>query len=216
LRIANCESAVVVRPATVEDMPRVGEIMVEGFIHKFGVVFGRRIDRAPRAVAQIEWLRIERGSCALFVAEVDGRVVGVLELSARRERLSDIWGQLQIMLREVGPLCTLRATVGLVLLHEETVVGDTAYISNIAVTTDFRGQGIGWKLLESAEGWARACGKGSLSLHVAAPNRARYLYERFGFRLEKRIEEWLTEWLFGIRTWLYVVKPLLELGGCGE
>ena len=200
--------AVVVRPATLEDMPRVGEVLVEGFIHKFGTIFGCRVDRAPHIVAQIERLMLERGSCALSVAEVDGQVVGVLELTARRERLSDIWGQLQIMLREVGPLYTLRATVGLVLLHEETVVGDTAYISNIAVTADLRGQGIGWKLLESAEEWARAHGKGSLSLHVAASNPARHLYERFGFRLEKRIEEWLTERLFGIRTWLYVVKPL--------
>ncbi|MFQ6101117.1 MAG: GNAT family N-acetyltransferase [Anaerolineae bacterium] len=196
------------RPARVEDMPRVGEILVEGFIRKFGAIFGRRVDRAPRVVAQIERLMLERGLCALFVAEMGGQVVGLLELTARRERLSDLWGQLQIMLREVGPVYTLRATVGLVLLHEETVVGTTAYISNIAVAAGFRRRGIGWRLLESAEEWARARGRRSLSLHVAASNPARHLYERSGFRLEKRSEEWLTGWLFGIRTWLYVVKPL--------
>ncbi|RLC59450.1 MAG: hypothetical protein DRI80_12515 [Chloroflexota bacterium] len=202
---------VVVRPAAVEDMPRVGEILVEGFTPKFGVVFGSQMDRAPRVIAQIERLRLERGLCALFVAEVGGQVVGMLELSARRERLRDLWGQLQIMLREIGPLHTLRATVGLVLLHGATV-WNTAYVSNVAVAVGFRGRGIGWKLLQSAEGWARARGKGSLSLHVAASNPARHLYERFGFRLKRRSEEWLTEWLFGIRTWLYVVKPLVGAG----
>ena len=206
-RIANSELAVVVRLATVEDMPRVGEVLVEGFSHKFGVVFGQRIDRAPGVIAQIERLRFERGLCTLFVAQMDGRVVGVLDLSGRRERLSDLWGQLQVMLRGVGPLYTLRATVGLALLHEETVE-NTAYVSDVAVATDFRGRGIGWRLLESAEGWAQAHGKGSLSLHVVASNRARHLYERFGFRLEKRIEEWLADRLFGIRAWLYMVKPL--------
>ena len=197
----------MVRLATVEDMPRVGEVLVEGFSHKFGVVFGQRIDRAPRVLAQMSGLWLERGLCTLFVAQMDGRVVGVLNLSGRRERLSDLWGQLRIMLRGVGPLYTLRATVGLALLHEETVE-NTAYVSDVAVVTDFRGRGIGWRLLESAEGWAQAHGKGSLSLHVVASNRARHLYERFGFRLEKRIEEWLAERLFGIRAWLYMVKPL--------
>ncbi len=205
--MANSEPAVVVRLATVEDMPRVGEVLVEGFSHKFGVVFGQRIGRAPGVIAQIERLRFERGLCTLFVAQMGGRVVGVLNLSGRRERLSDLWGQLWIMLRGVGPLYTLRATIGLALLHGETVE-NTAYVSDVAVATNFRGRGIGWRLLESAEGWAQAHGKESLSLHVVVSNRARGLYERFGFRLEKRIEEWLAERLFGIRAWLYMVKPL--------
>jgi len=201
------DPAVVVRPATVKDMPRVGEVLVEGFSSKFSTIFGRRVDCAPRVIAQMERLMLERGSCALFVAEADGQAIGVLELSTQRERLSDLWEQLRIMLREVGPLYTLRTTVGLALLHE-TTVRDTAYVSSIAVTAGFRGRGIGWKLLESAEEWARARGKGGLSLHVVASNRARHLYERFGFRLEERIEEWLAERLFGIRAWLYMVKPL--------
>lgn len=213
-RITNGEVTVVVRRATVEDMARVGEILVEGFIHKFSTIFGRRISRAPRVVAQMERLMLERGLCTLFVAEVGGQVVGLLELTGRRERLSDVWGQLQIMLRKVGLLYTLRATIGLALLHEATV-WDTAYVTNVAVSAEFRGRGIGWRLLESAEEWAQAR-KSSLSLHVAASNRARHLYERFGFRLEKRSEEWLTGWLFGIRTWLLMVKPLSGGGDAGR
>jgi len=203
------------RPATVEDVYRLGEVLVEGFSSKFDTIFGRRADRAPRILAQMSRLWLERGLCVLFVAEVGGRVVGVIELSERHERLSDLWGQLQIMLREGGPLYTLRATVGLALLHEEPLE-DTSYVINVAVDAGFRSQGIGWRLLECAEEYACARGKTSLSLHVAATNRAQCLYERFGFRLEKRSEEWLTEWLFGIRTWLYMVKPLVGWCGCGE
>jgi len=218
-QIPKLKPVVVVRPATVEDMPRVGEMLVEGFSAKFGAVFGRRVDRAPRVMAQIEQLRLERGLCALFVAEGDGQVAGVLDLSGRHERLNDLGRQLQIMLREVGPWYTLRAIVGLALLHTDFPGNedeDTAYVSDIAVGVGFRGRGIGWRLLESAEAYARAGGKKSLSLHVAATNPARRLYERFGFRLEKRSEEWLTGWLFGIRTWLYMVKPLAGRSGCGE
>jgi len=198
---------IVVRPATAEDMPRVGEILVEGFGGKFGTVFGRRVDRVPRIMAQMEQLGLQRGLLALFVAEVDGQVAGVLDLLERRAGLGDLWGQLQIMLREIGLLYTLRATIGLTLLSEGPLEG-TAYIDQIAVDTGLRGRGIGWRLLESAEAWALARGERSLSLHVAATNRARHLYERFGFRLERRRETWLTERLFDIRTWLHMVKPL--------
>ena len=51
-----------------------------------------------------------------------------------------------------------------------------------------------------------ARGKQNLALHVAANNRAHRLYERFGFQLKNKSEEWLTGRLFDIRTWLYMVK----------
>jgi GNAT superfamily N-acetyltransferase len=85
-------------------------------------------------------------------------------------------------------------------------------VSQIVVAAAFRGCGIGRKLLERAGEWGRACGKLNLSLHVAAANRARCLYERLGFQLKRQSEEWLTEWLFGIRTWLYMVKTGVQPG----
>jgi ribosomal protein S18 acetylase RimI-like enzyme len=101
-------------------------------------------------------------------------------------------------------------------LPREKAVEHTAYIRSIAVASGFRGQTIGSQLLTSVEEWARLRGRRSLSLHVAASNPARRLYERFGFRLEERREEWLTARLFGIRAWLYMVKPLVGRGACGE
>ena len=165
------------------------------------------MDRAPRVLAQIERLKLERALSTTFVAEANGQVVGVVELSGRREQWADSWRQLRIVWREIGLLHALWATVGVLLLYEEDP-GDehTVYVSQIAVTPAFRGYGIGRKLLERAEAWGRARGKRNLALHVAAANRARHLYERFGFEPKERSEEWLTERLFGIRTWIYMVK----------
>lgn len=201
------ELAVVVRSATVQDMPRVGDVLAQGFGDKFRIVFGRQVGCAPRVLAQIEQIKLERGLSTVFVAEVNGQVVGVIELAEHREQWADFWHQLRAMWREIGFLHTLRAVVGLLLLYEEGPSDeDTAYVSQIAVDPAFRGCGIGRELLGRAEVWGRTQGQHNLALHVAATNRARHLYERFGFELEERSEEWLTERLFGIRAWLYMVK----------
>jgi ribosomal protein S18 acetylase RimI-like enzyme len=59
------------------------------------------------------------------------------------------------------------------------------YISDLAVDASFEGQGIGRKLLETAEEWARTKGYRLLALYVFAGNtRARQLYEKYGFKEE--------------------------------
>jgi len=212
-------SEIVVRPATAGDMPRVGHILAEGFGGKFRRIFGRRADRVPVILARMERLGLERGLSVLLVAEVSGVVVGVVELLQRRERLRELWEQFRIILQEVGLFSTLRSVIGITLLHSDVATGLTnglAYISSLAVTAEYRGRGVGSTLLRGVERWAASWGKRGLSLHVAASNPARHLYERLGFRTRREIEERLTEWLFGIRTWVYMVKPLSEEEGSGE
>jgi ribosomal protein S18 acetylase RimI-like enzyme len=59
------------------------------------------------------------------------------------------------------------------------------YISDLAVDKSFEGQGVGRKLLETAEEWARAKGYRLLALYVFSGNRrARQVYEKYGFREE--------------------------------
>jgi len=53
-------------------------------------------------------------------------------------------------------------------------------IVDIALLSEFRGSGIGTKLLRDLQDEARASGK-SLSIHVERFNRALTLYERLGF-----------------------------------
>ena len=199
---------VIVRKLESGDIPRVAEILVEGFKDKFGPIFGPKIEKAPRIVAQ-DLAREERYRFeGMFVAEEEGKVVGTLGLKSHKDGLGDFLFALRLFWRELGWPQAPRALLGFYLLATP-VAEDEAYIEYIAVAAGHRGRGLGRALLAKAEEWARQRGKRCLSLHVSATNtRARSLYERFGF-VEKKTESlWLTEWLFGIRKWIYMVKPL--------
>ncbi|EKX42676.1 hypothetical protein GUITHDRAFT_153512 [Guillardia theta CCMP2712] len=55
------------------------------------------------------------------------------------------------------------------------------YIEMMSVLPEMRGQGIGTRLLQFCETWARERGAHKLTLGVVARNPAKHLYERFGF-----------------------------------
>jgi GNAT superfamily N-acetyltransferase len=75
-------------------------------------------------------------------------------------------------------------SVGLLhlLINQDYYQQTHAYISNLIVSEEAEGQGIGRALLAYAEAWARAEGYVTLSLNVFAQNTAaRPLYQRAGF-----------------------------------
>jgi ribosomal protein S18 acetylase RimI-like enzyme len=202
-----------VRPARAADAPDIGRVLASGFGDKFTTILGRRAAHAPALLAGLTEMRLARGLATTFVAERDTRVVGVLNIEARREGMGDRWAEFQVFLREVGPLTTLRSVIGVVLLNDEVVPADEAYISELAVASGCRRQGLGTLLLTRVAAWARSVGRQRLSLHVAISNPARRLYQRVGFRLARCQEAHLAERLFGIEAWLYMVKPLCGLDG---
>ena len=59
------------------------------------------------------------------------------------------------------------------------------YIADVAVSAEAEGQGIGHRLMEQAEVWAKAQGYRLLALDVFASNiRARSFYQRLGYMEE--------------------------------
>ena len=199
--------AATVRHAMAEDLARMSEILLSGFEDKFRRILGRRFDRASQILIEMgrKWLAWDL--CTMLVAEAAGQPVGMLLIMERDERLGELWQEAQIIQRELGLIRTAACVIGLALPHRE-LDRKGAYISNFTVDAPFRRRGIGWELLASAEAWARNRGKEVLCLYVAGSNPARRLYERFGFQPKKTINSWLSQRVFGVRTWLYMVKPL--------
>jgi ribosomal protein S18 acetylase RimI-like enzyme len=83
-----------------------------------------------------------------------------------------------------------------------------AYIDNLAVAPDFRRRGLGWQLLERVDLWAGIEGVRELSLDVSETNPARGLYRRFGYQERGATRSRLSQLVFGIQTWIHMVKPL--------
>ena len=100
----------------------------------------------------------------LFVAEVDGRVVGFVSVQAAY-RLDEP--------------CEARTSF--------------AYVDDLVVLPEHRRQGHGKALLAEAEGYGKECGQTSIRLRVKGGNhQARAFYSRAGYGdYELELEKWL-------------------------
>jgi ribosomal protein S18 acetylase RimI-like enzyme len=105
---------------------------------------------------------------SMIAAKVDGELAGMLLDYPLKEANSE------------ADIAESGAVIGPLLKLENRVTGSW-YVNILAVFRQFRGQGIGRKLLEESEGRARADGRSELSIIVEDDNPARRLYEAFGF-----------------------------------
>jgi len=97
---------------------------------------------------------------------------------------------------------------GLWLLEYRPKPGE-CYIEHIAVMPGFQGMGIGTRLLEFGEEFARSNEFERLTLHVASSNeRAIRLYMKMGFRTMGVTRSLITRHLFDISEWHYMGKYL--------
>jgi GNAT superfamily N-acetyltransferase len=103
----------------------------------------------------MDWLlaECEQKQGAVFVAETEGILVGLLSLYVEQE--PDITASLNEYL----------------------------YVSDFVVTSEYRGQGIGGILLAQADAYAREVGQKTMLLHVLAENDgAMSVYRHFGLQ----------------------------------
>jgi ribosomal protein S18 acetylase RimI-like enzyme len=129
-----------------------------------------------------------------IIAELSGKIAGCLIGYALREEPA-----------QIDPASLPPMFVPLQELEE--LAPNTWYINVVAAYPEFRGQGVGSRLLEHAEQAAREADRPAVSLIVADANvDARRLYERRGYReIAKRPivkEQWHTD----AQEWVLMVK----------
>jgi ribosomal protein S18 acetylase RimI-like enzyme len=209
--------AIEIRAARMDDIYPVLRLHHEAFADKFGAAFGRSGTELGLEAMAEAWRR--QGMSALrgmLVATVDRRVVGTVSIRTA-EMGGDTSGQAELAFHKVlGAWGALRSIFALSLL-DHTVERHEGYITDVAVLSEFRRQGIARALLGRAEQEARLRAKQFLGLYVSGSNlRARALYEQLGF-VQWRVRRSLwASLILRQGTWVYMRKELTAPGADRE
>lgn len=122
-----------------------------------------------------------------FFVEVNGKVAGMAQLHKLSPRRREKTQLIMLLLKYM----TWRfPVVAFNLLKSEQMirlVNSDCYLSSVAIYPEYRGLGLGTRLLESIEEEAKSIGKKRIVLHAETYNtRAMSLYERLGYKVEHR------------------------------
>lgn len=99
-------------------------------------------------------------------------------------------------------------TVEISVRHRLLLAESMPYVANLAVSKEYRRQGIARQLLVKCEQIAQEWGFKQLTLHVLEDNMAaQELYFSHGYRLD-RVEHTLNSWLFNQPRQLFLKKQL--------
>ncbi len=148
----------IIREVTDDDMEDVANLFTEELMHHIDLLPERF--QLANPIITSAWYRDVLGNPdkQLFVAEVDGKIVGLLLLQLKRS--------------PDDPIFKPRLY---------------ASVEEVAVTKRFRGQGIGRRLMDHALDWADEHGADEIELEVWEENRGSIaLYEKLGYEVIRR------------------------------
>lgn len=100
-------------------------------------------------------------------------------------------GPNRTMVDSKSVVITARENGVLVAAIKGWTAGGVGYASELMVASEFRGRGIGTKMLSKFEDACRANNARRLAMHALANSDEQRLYERLGWRVELEIEDWL-------------------------
>ena len=180
--------------------PDAAELYLTALADKLVPVLGRG-DRAVQALAS----GLNRKMC--LAAHHGERLIGILGIQTTAAGFVDIqWDGLRSCYGYIGSLWRMAL---LVALHHKSMPGE-AYIDGIAVVPDWRGRGIGSRLLAALEMWAADRELEMLCLEVIDTNpRAAKLYRSLGFETAGEQVVWPLGSLFSFQRSTVMVKLLV-------
>ena len=174
------------------------DVICKGFSREYQAMFRIPAFRLKPFVK----LSIEQGDSWALVE--DGAVKGVLVLTHPKCEGASMGSIFKLLFKTI-PFWSAAFAVRYVLAPKVTIK-DAVHIDQVAVSEQFRNQGVGQRLLEFAQEQTKELGFSKLYLRVRADNPAFHLYKRFGFETYKEISSVIFSSASGCRTAIYMVK----------
>lgn len=198
-----------IRPATPRDTQRIAEILAEPGQEAISICGNARLARRF-GLGFVRLPGSPQGWRRTTVAEVDGRVAGLIQAGHGAEDFGITPAIALLALRTFGPF----RLPGLVRrlrvrgrVHTPPPAG-SYHIAELHVDPALRNQGIGACLLDWAEEQARADGRVTMSLSTTTENPARRLYARHGFHIAETRRDEAYARLTGMEGRLLMIKSL--------
>lgn len=206
---ASTTVGLTIRDATPQDTQRIAEIVAgepgQEAIAIAGCVEGAR----DFGMALVRLPGSPQGWQRSTVAEIDGKVVGVLQAGPAEDGFRPT--------RRIALLAVRTFGVGLISIWPRLRARQRVqtppppgsyYIMELDADPAYRNRGIGGALLDYAEAEARRLRYRAMSLSTTTVNPARLLYERHGFRVERTATDSSYERYTGIAGRHLMVKEL--------
>jgi ribosomal protein S18 acetylase RimI-like enzyme len=198
-----------IRPAVAADLRRIAEIVGEPGPEAVPIVGNKRLAR-KLGIAVIMLPGSIMGWPYSTVAELDGKVVGVLQAGTDLPPGRLTWAERWTSLRILGPIRVLQMIprVNARMRVQHWTPKGTYHINEIDVDPEHRNKGVGGALLDWAEEQARNAGVSQMSLTTYDGNPAVRLYQRHGFYIADTKTDAAYERLTGIKGRHLMLKDL--------
>ncbi len=176
---------------------------------------GRRVAAAVFGISDSERLRplfrrVWRAAenwrqCELLF--VEGKPAGVLQTGSSSMKITP--GVVFAAIRALGPLALrMPGRLGIMNRVAPKKPNGAFIISEIHVDEEYRGRGLGARMMALAEEQARAGGYRLMALHTRTNNPARSFYERLGFTVAAEAHDAGFEHLTGVKGNVLYLKQL--------
>uniref|UniRef100_A0A7J2TIR7 N-acetyltransferase n=1 Tax=Archaeoglobus fulgidus TaxID=2234 RepID=A0A7J2TIR7_ARCFL len=185
----------IVRPLKREDVSEAVRILLLSFDKELSVIFK---DLYIAGDVLKDFLIENPENC--FVAE-ERRILGFSRISLGKEKI------FEFLRKKMGLVHGLRASL-LMKFFVRNPRKEEAFIDFIAVSPLRRREGIGSAMMEKLIEVAREEKRSFLSCLIKSESESLSFFERFGFKVEKVLENKLAERYFSARHWLLLRKDL--------
>ncbi len=201
-----------IRPFQNKDKKEVISLIAHGFQSKFQQMTDLSMEEIEHILEDTWGISEHSPKTGHFVAIIDDRIAGTILLKYEdQEREPEKSSPFSVLCKKYKLTNTIKYLIAMGILDHKLLPKE-CYIEHIAVNKEFRGLGVGSKLIEYSIVFAQTLPHvDHLSLNVAATNQGAFaLYKRLGFQENNKYfqKSLLSYALTHEREWIYMTKSV--------